>query len=172
MKSKLFTAAIASLALSTLQGCSTLGIGEDEFSCSGMPEGTRCMSVRDVYDNTHNGNVPVGTIDGKIANSSNLEDAEDGDVITVRRDLIDNYAAPDTPNQSTPIRTPAQVMRIWIAPYQDKSGDLVVPSYVYTEIEPRKWLYDAPANQAPRLSPIQTLPPVGSAQDGQTSAAN
>lgn len=38
-----------------------------------------------------------------------------------------------------PIRTPATVMRIWIAPWIDKNDDLHVPSYLYTEVEARKW---------------------------------
>jgi conjugal transfer pilus assembly protein TraV len=40
---------------------------------------------------------------------------------------------------------PAQVMRIWIAPWEDSRGDLHAPGYVYTEIEPRRWTLGAPA---------------------------
>lgn len=38
-----------------------------------------------------------------------------------------------------PVRSPATVMRIWIAPWIDKNDDLHLPSYLYTEVEPRKW---------------------------------
>lgn len=38
-----------------------------------------------------------------------------------------------------PVRTPATVMRIWIAPWIDKNDDLHLPSHLYTEVEPRKW---------------------------------
>jgi hypothetical protein len=43
-----------------------------------------------------------------------------------------------------PIRVPAQVMRIWIAPWEDTRGDLHAPGYVYTEIEPRRWTLGVP----------------------------
>ena len=46
------------------------------------------------------------------------------------------------PNKPKPIRTPAKVMRMLIAPYEDKTGDLIVSSYMYSEIESRKWLYE------------------------------
>jgi len=45
------------------------------------------------------------------------------------------------------LRMPAQVMRIWIAPWEDSRGDLHAPGYVYTEIEPRRWTLGAPAER-------------------------
>lgn len=36
-------------------------------------------------------------------------------------------------------RMPAQVMRIWIAPWTDERGDLHRPSHIYTEIVARRW---------------------------------
>lgn len=78
---------------------------------------------------------------------------EDGEELTVvqrqatgsgsgtRDEIIANYVAPALPDHPVPIRTPAQVMRIWIAPYVDTTGDLMAPGYVYTEIEPRRWIY-------------------------------
>jgi len=43
------------------------------------------------------------------------------------------------------LRVPAQVMRVWIAPWEDSRGDLHAPGYLYTEIEPRRWSLGAPA---------------------------
>lgn len=40
----------------------------------------------------------------------------------------------------TKIALQKKVMRIWIASWQDGQGDLNIPSYVYTEIEPKQWL--------------------------------
>ena len=45
-----------------------------------------------------------------------------------------------------PVRTPATVMRIWIAPWIDKNDDLHLPSHLYTEVEPRKWSIGALPN--------------------------
>ncbi|WP_370649226.1 TraV family lipoprotein [Cupriavidus sp. EM10] len=40
-----------------------------------------------------------------------------------------------------PVRKPAQVMRIWIAPWIDSKDDLHYPSYLYTEVQPRRWSF-------------------------------
>jgi conjugal transfer pilus assembly protein TraV len=56
----------------------------------------------------------------------------------------------------TPIRTPSQVMRIWIAPWEDADGDLMVSNYVYTELEPRRWMIGKAASTASSsLIPLQ-----------------
>lgn len=46
--------------------------------------------------------------------------------------------------EASPYRTAAQVMRIWIAPWEDADGDLHVGARVYTEIEGRRWLVAEP----------------------------
>jgi len=72
--------------------------------------------------------------------------------------VIDNYVAPRLPDRPIPIRTPAQVMRIWVAPWEDTNGDLIVTGYVYTEIEPRRWVIGDGAPQSePVLRPLQTV---------------
>ena len=40
---------LLSLLAFTNTGCSYLGYGSEEYSCSGLPTGTKCMSARDVY---------------------------------------------------------------------------------------------------------------------------
>jgi conjugal transfer pilus assembly protein TraV len=47
-------------------------------------------------------------------------------------------------------------MRIWIAPWEDSRGDLHAPGYLYTEIEPRRWALDAPA-EAERTTLVRPL---------------
>jgi hypothetical protein len=49
------------------------------------------------------------------------------------------------PEGPVPLRVPAQVMRVWIAPWEDSRGDLHAPGYLYTEIEPRRWTLGVPA---------------------------
>ena len=41
--------------------------------------------------------------------------------------------------QPIPIRTQPEVMRIWVAPWEDQDGDLHADGFIYTEIERRKW---------------------------------
>lgn len=42
-----------------------------------------------------------------------------------------------------PIRLPPRVIRIWIAPWEDADGDLHQPSFIYSEISPKRgrWLF-------------------------------
>lgn len=56
-----------------------------------------------------------------------------------------------------PLRLPAQIMRIWLAPWEDDHGDLHATGYVFTEIAPRTWtLAEGPAPIShPVLKPLQ-----------------
>ena len=47
--------------------------------------------------------------------------------------------------EAVPIRTQAGVMRVWVAPWEDKNGDLHLASEVFTEIEPRRWEVGIPS---------------------------
>lgn len=47
-----------------------------------------------------------------------------------------------------PIRTQAVVMRIAVDPWEDENGDLYVPGFIYTEIEPRRWEIGARAGSS------------------------
>ena len=82
------------------------------------------------------------------------------------------------PEGPVPLRVPAQVMRIWIAPWEDSRGDLHAPGYLYTEIEPRRWTLGAPAEPDPAflIRPLQIErrdakpDPAGSGRDRQGNA--
>jgi conjugal transfer pilus assembly protein TraV len=58
------------------------------------------------------------------------------------------------------LRPPAQVMRVWIAPWEDSHGDLHAATYLYTEITPRRWsLGLPPPDPVPHLiRPLQIAP--------------
>ena len=62
-----------------------------------------------------------------------------------------------------PLRTPARVLRVWIAPWEDDAGRLHVPGYTYAEIEPRRWSIggsepSSTARLQPLPAPSQPLP--------------
>ena len=146
------------LALSTLfiQGCASLGMGESEFSCPGKPNGVNCKSTREMYELTHNGNVPSQMGDGTVSQHQQSSEVTDETKIHV---ITDNYIAPSMPVGSVPIRTPAKVMRILIAPFEDTDKDLHVSSYIYTEVESRKWLYDTDYSVSnTNIRPLQSIP--------------
>ncbi|MBK1717176.1 hypothetical protein CKO27_05860 [Thiocystis violacea] len=56
-----------------------------------------------------------------------------------------------------PQRVPAQVMRLWLAPWEDENADLHASGYVFTEITPRTWSLAAGPDRFSnaRLKPLQ-----------------
>lgn len=145
------------LAVITLSGCASFGMGEDEYSCSGLPEGTRCMSAREVYNNSNDGKAPRST-------SSNVSEEvhEYLGTSNVNNEVYADFVAPRLPNQPIPVRTPAKVMRIWVAPWEDTNGDLIVSGHIYTEIESRKWVLGDKlgSSETPSLfQPLQVTKP-------------
>ena len=163
---------------SGLTGCAYFNVGEEEFSCSGMPGSVYCHSTRDVYESTNDGAVPSpmdkdgayneecedcvkSPMDGGPAVTT-VEDASGGGAaagtsgegatrLAASDEVIDNYVTPALPERPVPIRTPSQVMRIWVAPYIDSNGDYNAPGYVYTEIEPRRWVLAKEYEEASRV---------------------
>lgn len=99
------------------------------YSCK-IPNGVRCMSTRDVYlsSNDSNANRPT-------SHQAGLE--------FIQNDPSKILALPST---NTPVRTAAQIMRIWVAPWQDVKGDLIMSGFIFTEVESRKWVYGFPAD--------------------------
>ncbi|MBK5968401.1 MULTISPECIES: TraV family lipoprotein [Thiorhodovibrio] len=71
-------------------------------------------------------------------------------------------AAPTSAAQTnpTPSRTPAQVLRIWISPWEDSAGNLHGASHVFTEVVPRRWHLASATGTATStvLTPLQLEP--------------
>lgn len=134
------------LATTALAGCSGIGIGKSEFSCSKEREtGLPCASPQEVYASTNGANwQPPKSSAGQAPAA------------------IERTAAvmPMTPpNYPAPVLEPARVMRIWIAPWVDEGQTLHWPSYVFTEVTPRKWSYgNSDFSAARQLVPVQLVP--------------
>lgn len=158
------------LALLALSGCASMGgssnfscDGDEEI------DGLACMSVREVYAATNDSAFDVAALDsahmvvatgGQAAPSASVRAGSPREHYASRGapsqlpplssqpdshgidplDVPQNYVAPRLPDQPVPVRTPAQVMRVWVAPWENTSGDLVTTGYLYTEIEPRRWV--------------------------------
>lgn len=126
------------LGTSVLTGCSSLALGDDEFSCKMENGGVPCASTSQMYEMTNNGQTPT-----KLAREKQLEKegktVDDGTKNGQSDFVLDNYVTNRLPDEPIPVRTPPQVMRIWVAPYEDKEGDFVMSGYVYTEVSPRRW---------------------------------
>lgn len=138
---KLFAICAAAFVVS---GCSNmLSIGSTEYGCKGMPEGVSCMSAKDVYSATENEDYKT-TLQAEqqaakeaSGKSKKIEGEPSTRVLYAKG--ADNAPIPMRARNPLPIRTQAVVMRIAVDPWEDENGDLYVPGFIYTEIEPRRW---------------------------------
>jgi conjugal transfer pilus assembly protein TraV len=123
-------------------GCAT------QYGCKGMPDDPKCLSTTEAYQVTDKA-LPE-PIKSELANGGAEKPGAAAGFPRHARQPVPKIDDP------TPIRTPAQVMRIWIAPWEDSDGDLMVSGYVYTELEPRRWMIGKSApTVSPSLIPLQ-----------------
>lgn len=157
------------LSALTLTGCASVwNVGDDTFSCQGMPtdspEAAECLSAREAYYATNDGAVPNPVIKKQKQGDSNNQQGQNA--ITqhqmVNDQIVKDYVTPNLPDRPVPVRTPAKVMRIWVSPWEDEQGDLNTVGYIYTEIEPRRWVIGDRAEYAqaalyPLQAPMQKI---------------
>lgn len=147
---------LIALTLGLMQGCSSLGVGESEYGCPGMPTGVQCMSVKDVYHNTSNGHSV--TANAEMGLNNDQKGVTEGNQVNQSGNNIDfvtkRYIEENLPYNPIPIRTPSLTMRIYVDPYEDAAGDLLVPGLIYTDVEKRRWVIGEPysAKQKSTLS--------------------
>lgn len=166
------TVGLVVAACLTLSACSILGpTEEDEFHCvpGGEPK-PNCRSPMAIYKSTH-GEPPLVETDAPVS-WADLMKSTSGELVKSEQKSLPNevndgpasaraeknpVATPSvtlgltaqslglaTPEVlGRPVREQAKVMRIWIAPYVDQNDDLHYPSYLYTEIQPRRWALGA-----------------------------
>jgi conjugal transfer pilus assembly protein TraV len=141
--------------LAGLASCST------QYGCKGLPEDPACLSAVEAYQITDKANAtvrlsdPTTPVTGKPRVSTTLESE-------TATSAMDNHRTKSAPipkiDDPTPIRTPSKVMRIWVAPWEDADGDLNVSGYLFTELEPRRWMVGKAApSVAISLKPLQVI---------------
>lgn len=153
---------VCPIVLLGLSGCGT--VGEKEFACPGRPPGVRCMSAKQVYAATEGTDVVAPTAPDALGDDpraarepaqrgpkapagagASTPARQDSRPVTPAPDR-DPRRAPTSPllpavDKPMPIRTPAQVMRAWIAPWEDTQGRAHGGSNTFIEIETRRWLF-------------------------------
>lgn len=152
----LYTLTLAGLAV-VASGCALGGYDED-FSC-GAERGEPCKSATDVYKGNDGGDA----------------DAEGGSATGSGTSVIMSPWSKDAGlsmpgiDKPKPVRTPSRVMRIYVAPWVSEDGSLTMPSYVYTEVTPRKWSIgeDTPAAAGSASSNLRPLTIKGNKPDSQ-----
>lgn len=155
--------ALSLLSVALLAGCATRG----NFTCSGDDSGDRCRSTAEIYEltNGYTGAAGIGSEDAEAVPESRDRQppavpehfvATTGNALVLSEPIQPVTGAvegalrlggdPTRPLEQPPLggsesvaRVPAQVMRIWLAPWTDEVGDLHMPGFVYTEIKSRRW---------------------------------
>lgn len=129
---------VVAIGLLCLNGCATFD-ENGEYSCKGIEDGVRCLDSVAAYQLTNDPDWK-GRVDKEIrGGSSDSETPALKQVVTGRAHRA--TVLPQPVKQPVPILKPAEVMRVWIAPWVDTKQDLHWPGYVFTEITPRRWTY-------------------------------
>lgn len=119
-----------------LPGCSSVlnTASNNDYACPGMPMGVVCKTPAAVYKSTH-GDVGETEFDQPIGVNGQSE----GTTAT-KAEIYGKVATPVGANLGPrPVREPARVARIWIAPWVDKNDNLHLAQILYTEVKPRTW---------------------------------
>lgn len=111
-----------------LSGCAGMN---GHFACNASAK-NGCTSVSEVNDKAQ-----AGLFDREDSGGDNLAETSVFDYPAADSDA--GYAGV-TPHPGEPVRYGETVQRIWIAPYQDNSGNYHEPSYVYTVLKGSHWL--------------------------------
>jgi conjugal transfer pilus assembly protein TraV len=177
---------VAAFAL-FLSGCAAMFNSGDLVSCKSDGgadnggDGVPCVSVRNAYQLSNNNSQFSGNYRNAGAASNAIAAISDGPVASV------SVSLPQPVQQPMPVMEPAKVMRVWINNWTDSAGDLHYPSYVFTEVTPRRWAVGANANRgasarivtpyriegdSSQQAALVTAPPMGAQQQAAASALN
>lgn len=163
MRAKIITSLFGAVVLS---GCANFGMGESDFSCQAdgsQGNAAACKSAAEVYALTER---PGPVTDERIAaadseaEGSEAVDEQSGawrndEASSEQPEPVQAQRLPE-PGDPLPLRTPAKVMRVWVAPWESSTGDLNVTGAVYTEIEERRWSVGEPEPETESsLRPLQ-----------------
>lgn len=150
-----FRLSLSSLTITALlsSGCS-LGIGSEEYGCSGLPRGVQCHGTREVYMNRKQYGMWTGLIKDETSgdtDTGNARKGSDGDSTAESRNLngiteiklTENreFSSMNSRDEPSPafIRTRDDIMITVIAPYEDDRQNLHDRSVVYTNLHNGTW---------------------------------
>ncbi len=134
-----------------LAGCASLsGVGgESHYACP-APQGVRCGSVTANYLQSLPGDRPGPLTSGPGAESERTHAAAEP-----------APAAPAAnPDATTPLRSPPRILKLWVAPWEDRDGVLHAAAFVFVPIDHGRWLLQR-GRPATRLQD-RLVPPSGS----------
>lgn len=159
MKNKFIIVPVMLLGVMSIQGCSTMGVGKDEFSCEADEDSTKCgVSPRELYkvsekpgdfkDNLKKRGMIVDE-DGDVLESESKNGNLDTNEMNYLKEEIQRLKElvrlkqerPVTVEEATPqfVLKKPEVIRIWVAPWVDEKNVLHVGGYRYAEVSKKRW---------------------------------
>lgn len=118
------------------------GCVNTEFGCVGYPEGAQCQAVSQVLAQAPEDTGGYLSAEGRRATAMAHASGERASSESGAAGAI----VGETPMQlGKPIVRSPDVMRVWLAPWQDDRGRLHEASLVYLMVEPAAWAYTGPA---------------------------
>lgn len=131
------------------------------YKCQGYPEGVQCMSVREVYARTNYAEALAPDNQGDRSQPAAPAPVDPG--VAAVQGL--GYRG------QLPLRTPAQVIRSWVAPWESQDGSLHLPSYLYAEVEKRQWaIGEGRLEVAPAITPLEVVSPPERGREARPAA--
>lgn len=168
------TLVVAALALS---GCASGGLsgigGSSEYSCK-APPGVSCMSITGLNANAARGTLPAmrhraedERPPGETKEAKSDERAKNAGAKLEKQQVASDGEQParvsprtmDALYSGAPLRTPARILRIWMAPFEDTDMDLHDQKYLYVTIHTGRWVLEA--NQVNVQTQFKQVFPLG-----------
>ena len=124
----------------------------DDGSCQGYLDEGVCSDLRETYESTHE-------FDREAYRAKLREQAQEGNGGAPEdRDeqslngIVGYQPLVEADDQPRPMLRPAIPVRVWIAPYEDASGKLHVPGYVYARATEPEWEFGEEVSQDSRVA--------------------
>lgn len=133
-----------------LGGCTSLsGVGGDtQYACP-APRGVQCGSVSANYLQSLHGDVPGQP---PILRAGSDPGGASAPTVTPGRSGNANV------DPETPLYSPPRILKLWVAPWEDRDGVLHDAAFVFVPIDHGHWLLD-PVRPAQRLESRAMRPP-------------
>ncbi len=129
-----------------LGGCANFMSGldtESGFACK-APPGVACQSISGTYSNSIQNNLPSQRKQGE-GEAGNAQEGDGPKTYSDQGSERTKLSPRDMEAMSSgiPIRQPPLIVRVWVAPWEDESGDLHDQSYFYTMVHSGKWVIES-----------------------------
>lgn len=136
----------AVLIASVITGCSSMSglSGNSEFACK-APDGVSCESVSGVYANSLQNNLPSQRASHKGAEGPGKKEGQLTGPLPAGTSAAPVISPRDLAmmDSGMPLREAPQILRVWLAPWEDELGDLHDQKFFYTVVNPGQWRIEA-----------------------------